>query len=63
MIATFTMLNLFVAVVVRVIEEDSDELMTTQSDLMRAEIQEVREDIAGLHQEIANLARQIGDKR
>ena len=63
MIATFTMLNLFVAVVVRVIEEDSDELMTTQSDLMRAEIKEVREDIAGLHQEIANLARQIGDKR
>ena len=63
MIATFTMLNLFVAVVVRVIEEDSDELMTTQTDLMRGEIQSVREDIAAMRQEIANLARQIGDKR
>lgn len=63
MIATFTMLNLFVAIVVRVIEEDSDELMTTQTDLLRDDIKIVREDIAGIRHEIGNIARQIGDRR
>ncbi|MHA7872725.1 MAG: ion transporter, partial [Hyphococcus sp.] len=52
LIATFTMLNLFVAIVVRVIEEDSDELMTTQTDRLHEDILALREDVAALRREI-----------
>lgn len=46
LIATFTMLNLFVAIIVRVVEEDSDELMSARSDEIKAEIVALREDVA-----------------
>ena len=38
LIATFTMLNLFVAIVVRVVEEDADEAMRQQTEVLRGEI-------------------------
>ena len=63
LIATFTMLNLFVAIVVRVIEEDSDELMSAQTNLVREEIRALREDVAASRREIADIARNIGPPR
>ena len=48
LIATFTMLNLFVAIVVRVVEEDSEELAAAQTEEIRSEIRALREDIAAL---------------
>ncbi|MEO0399696.1 MAG: ion transporter [Pseudomonadota bacterium] len=52
LIATFTMLNLFVAIVVRVVEEDSDALMTERTNAIRQDIGALREDIARLHQRL-----------
>ena len=48
LIATFTMLNLFVAIVVKVIDEDSDKEL-------QAGIETVKVEIALLKSEIANL--------
>lgn len=47
LIATFTMLNLFVAIVVKVIEEDAD--METKKEIaaLRHEIRALRDDLAG----------------
>ena len=55
LIATFTMLNLFVAIVVRVVEEDSDAIMTSQTDAIRLEIRALRDELrvfAAKHQEM-----------
>ncbi|PQA89037.1 ion transporter [Hyphococcus luteus] len=55
LIATFTMLNLFVAIVVRVVEEDSepvvDEVMEGQA--------EIRKEISALRAEIEGLAKRL----
>ncbi len=59
LIGTFTMLNLFVAIVVRVVEEDSDSLF---ADLIDGHKQ-LREDVAGLKSDIADIARRLSDKR
>jgi len=59
LIATFTMLNLFVAIVVRVVEEDSDTLIED----LAASLTALREDVAGLRCDIANIARRLGDRR
>lgn len=53
LIATFTMLNLFVAIVVRVVEEDADLCM---ADIHRMQ-GEIRDDLAALRAEIASLAK------
>lgn len=58
LIATFTLLNLFVAIVVRVVEEDADLCM---ADLHRTQ-GEIRNDIAALRAEIAALMK-TADKR
>ena len=60
LVATFTMLNLFVAIVVRVVEEDSDEL---QDEIDRdhsetlAEIKALRADVAALREELPKAER------
>ncbi len=59
LIATFTMLNLFVAIVVRVVEEDSDTLF---EDLLKNH-EALREDMSDLKRDIAELARNLGGKR
>ncbi|MEM6414181.1 MAG: ion transporter [Pseudomonadota bacterium] len=48
LIATFTMLNLFVAIVVRVVEEDAEEIMEERSKAIRDDIAELRDDIRKL---------------
>ncbi|MEL6359829.1 MAG: ion transporter [Pseudomonadota bacterium] len=48
LIATFTMLNLFVAIVVRVVEEDSDALLTAETKLIQSEIRQLRADIKAM---------------
>ncbi len=53
LLATFTMLNLFVAIVVRVVEEDADPLF----DDMIASQKAIAEEIAALRADIAALAR------
>ena len=53
LIATFTMLNLFVAIVVRVVEEDSDTLF---EDIL-ANQKALREEISELRREIAESTR------
>lgn len=55
LIATFTMLNLFVAIVVRVAEEDADLCM---ADLHRTQ-GEIRDDLAALRAEIASLTKAL----
>lgn len=59
LIATFTMLNLFVAIVVRVVEEDSDPLF---DDLIEGQ-KVMRDDLAELRREIAEIARRLDDRR
>ncbi len=59
LIATFTMLNLFVAIVVRVVEEDSDTLF---EDLLKNQ-QMLREDVSDLKRDVAEIARNLGGKR
>lgn len=54
LLATFTMLNLFVAIVVRVVEEDSDPLferVVENQNAIVAEIAALREDIRALREE------------
>lgn len=54
LIATFTMLNLFVAIVVRVVDEDAEELahhVETGQDELLLEIRALREEIAKLREE------------
>lgn len=55
LIATFTMLNLFVAIVVRVVEEDADLCM---ADIHRTQ-GEIRNDLAALRAEIAVLTKAL----
>lgn len=57
LIATFTMLNLFVAIVVRVIEEDSDPWF---DDLLKENCA-LRKDVAAMREEIAALSRRFPD--
>lgn len=57
LIATFTMLNLFVAIVVRAVEEDSD---PRENELLK-ENRALREDVAALREEIAALSRRLRD--
>lgn len=48
LVGTFTMLNLFVAIIVRVVEEDSEEtedLLVSETDQLREEIRLLRRDI------------------
>lgn len=56
LIATFTMLNLFVAIVVRVVEEDSETLFNDVTEMQKA----MRDDIAAMRAEIAELSRRSG---
>ena len=55
MIATFTMLNLFVAIVVRVVEEDFD---PWYDDLIEGH-KELREDIAELKHGVADISKKL----
>ncbi len=57
LLATFTMLNLFVAIVVRVVEEDSEPLF----DDVIANQKAIAEDIAAIRAEITALTRKSGD--
>ena len=59
LIATFTMLNLFVAIVVRVVEEDSEDLFKDVIESQNA----LRNDIADLRAEIAEITRANRDLR
>ncbi len=59
LIATFTMLNLFVAIVVRVVEEDSDPWL----DDLVANQKALSDDIAELKRDIAEIARNLGERR
>jgi len=59
LIATFTMLNLFVAIVVRVVEEDADPWF----EGLIANQEAMRDDISELKRDIAEIARNIGAKR
>ncbi len=59
LIATFTMLNLFVAIVVRVVEEDSDPWF----EGLIANQEAMRDDISDLKRDIAEIARNTGAKR
>ncbi len=56
MIATFTMLNLFVGIVVRVVEEDSDPViddLAASQQAISADLKALREDIAALSQKLS----------
>ncbi|NOX82341.1 MAG: ion transporter [Alphaproteobacteria bacterium] len=55
MIATFTMLNLFVGIVVRVVEEDSDPVI---DDLVASQ-QAISADLKALREDIAALSRSL----
>ena len=55
LIATFTMLNLFVAIVVRVVEEDSEPVVDNVLDGQQA----IRNDIKALHAEIEALSKRL----
>ncbi len=55
MIATFTMLNLFVAIVVRVVEEDSEPVVDEVVDGQQA----IRRDIAALHAQVKALSDRL----
>ncbi|GJL94445.1 MAG: hypothetical protein DHS20C05_08500 [Hyphococcus sp.] len=58
LIATFTMLNLFVAIVVRVVEEDSDQWIDEMQDNQKA----LSADIAALRQDIADIAARLPER-
>lgn len=55
LLATFTMLNLFVAIVVRVVEEDSEPLFGDLVENQKA----IADDVAAMRAEIAALARTL----
>ncbi len=55
LLATFTMLNLFVAIVVRVVEEDSEPLF----DDLIANQNAIADDIAAMRAELAALSRKL----
>lgn len=57
LLATFTMLNLFVAIVVRVVEEDSELLI---GDLIESQ-KAIADDVAAMRADIAALARKSED--
>jgi voltage-gated sodium channel len=59
MIATFTMLNLFVAIVVRVVEEDSEPWF---GDLLNNQVA-IRDEVAQMRGEIAEIAHKLDDRR
>lgn len=48
LIATFTMLNLFVAIIVRVVEEDAEEAMAEQTASLKEEIRALRDEMRRL---------------
>ena len=58
LIATFTMLNLFVAIVVRVVEEDSESLIEDMLINQRA----LRDDVSDLKRDVAEIARNLAAK-
>jgi len=55
LIATFTMLNLFVAIVVRVVEEEGEELDAAIHD----EHKDLRKEIRGLRRQLADLSAKL----
>lgn len=55
MLATFTMLNLFVAIVVRVVEEDSEPIVGDIVEKQKA----IADDVAAMRAEIAALTRKL----
>lgn len=55
LIATFTMLNLFVAIVVRVVEEDSEPVLKDFLSTQEA----IRSDVSALRKEIAEILRRL----
>ncbi|MCI5047225.1 MAG: ion transporter [Aquisalinus sp.] len=62
LIATFTMLNLFVAIVVRVVEEDSDDLehvLVRENAELREELQEVHGEIVQLQETVSRMDRAL----
>ena len=61
LVGTFTMLNLFVAILVRVVDEDSQET----EELLVSENEELRTEIAALHEDVRRLTRLVErvDKR
>lgn len=63
LVATFTMLNLFVAIVVRVVEEDSDELAEEiETEIMR-EHEATMKELSAVRAEIASLRAELKDTR
>ncbi|MGV6801343.1 MAG: ion transporter [bacterium] len=59
LVGTFTMLNLFVAIIVRVVEEDSqetEELLVSESDQLKQEIQYLRQELKKVAQMLAEQA-------
>ncbi len=59
LIATFTMLNLFVAIVVRVVEEDSDPWFTGLLENQQA----MREELITLQQAVSELSEKLDQRR
>ncbi|WP_306250564.1 ion transporter [Parvularcula sp. IMCC14364] len=62
LIATFTMLNLFVAIVVRVVEEDSEDLehvLVRENAELREELQEVHGEIVQLQETMSRMDRAL----
>ncbi len=62
MIATFTMLNLLVAIVVRVVEEDSNDLegaLVRENADLRDEIHDVHRDVVQLQEMISGMQREM----
>ena len=62
LIGTFTMLNLFVAIVVRVVEEDSEEtedLVVRETDAVQLEVQGLRRQIDTLTEMVARLETRL----
>ena len=62
LIATFTMLNLFVAIVVRVVEEDSDELehvLVREHAELREDVHHLHTDIVRIHETLMRLDREL----
>ncbi|MBT8473649.1 MAG: ion transporter [Marinicaulis sp.] len=58
LIATFTVLNLFVAIVVRVVEEDSNEILDSVAESQKS----VEGELAAIRAEITKLSKRLPDK-
>lgn len=57
LLATFTMLNLFVAIVVRVVEEDSEPIV--EDIIVKQDA--IAEDVAAMRRELAAIAKKLDD--